>query len=501
MRIILSLNGFKIKQPIKTNGNYIFMKNKILLSIFLMFTFLFTSTIPVHAVKNDKLSFLEKKNKRQYKNKKLETRKKKVLYRRVIESSVASVGATVLHNNSYKGTNTYVAIIDSGVDSSHPLVAGKVLLEACFTALKSCPNGTTSQTGTGAARPIHWHGTHVAGIAAGYSSTYNGVAPEANIIAINVFDKDGSSSETSITKALNWILSISDKYNIAAVNMSLGTSRIYKSSCDFVSPPMTKAVHNLYDKNIATVVATGNSASIGMSNPACISKVVSVAASDLSSNITSFSNISTNTTFAAPGFQILSAGANGSMRRSSGTSMSTPHVTGIFALYKQIYPTHTIQQAVSRITLSSPLSYDPYSSIRIPSINVSNLLNATLDPPPPTTTVPPVTETTIQPPVSIPPPPILPAFKPNLAKLYTPSSNSQFFYINYQDHFVVKSLVKNYILQCNNNTEYEIPLNIISNVHVFKITSFPSFTACRMYALLNDATHSAYSSYIILRRA
>ena len=476
-------------------------KNKAVISTALIFTLLFTSTSPVSATKNDKPSSIQKKNKRQYKNKKLEIRKNRIVYRSVIESSVPSTGASILHNNSYKGTNTYVAIIDSGVDSSHPLVAGKVLLEACFTNLKSCPNGTNSQTGTGASRPTHWHGTHVAGIAAGSSSAYKGVAPEANIIAINVFDKNGSSSDASIIKALNWVLSLSDKYNIAAVNMSLGTSRIYKSSCDYVSPSMTKAVHNLYSKNVATVVATGNASSIGMSNPACISKVISVAASDLSSNITSFSNLSINTTFAAPGLNILSAGPNSTMRKSSGTSMSTPHVAGIFALYRQIYPTHTIQQAVNRLTLSSPLSYDPYSSIKIPSINVSTLLDIPLDGVAPTTTVPTVTTTTIQAPLVIPPPPVLPAFKPNLAKLYTPSIDSQFFYINYQDHFVIKSLVTNYILQCNNNTEYSIPLNTSSNVHVFKIFSSPTFSACRMYAVLNDSTLSASSSYIILRRA
>lgn len=483
------------------------MNNKIKLSIlfFIIFTFTTTSTSIVEAAKADKVFEVKKKDKRQYKNKKLEVRKKRIIYRRVLDSSVAATGANVLHNLSYKGNNTYVVVIDSGIDSSHPMVAGKVVLEACFTTLKSCPNNTNSQTGTGAARPTHWHGTHVAAIAAGKSTTYNGVAPEAGIIAINVFDKDGSSSDSSISRALNWVLSISDRFNIAAVNMSLGTSRIYRSSCDSVSPSITTAVHKLYDKNVATVVATGNASSLGMSNPACITKVISVAASDLSGNITTFSNISATTTFAAPGLQILSAGPSGSMRRASGTSMSTPHVSGIFAIYKQMYPDHTLQQAVNRLTLSSPLSYDPYSSVRIPSINVATLANVPIDGTP-TTTVPPsipptTTTTTIQPPLSIPPPPSLPAFKPNLSKLYTPSSSSQFFYINYQDQFVAKNLVSNYVLQCNNNTEYSVPVNLFNTTHVFKVIAFPSFTACRMYALLNDSTHSAYSSYIILRRS
>lgn len=475
--------------------------NKKIYTLFLAFAMIFTQVPTFVNSSKAEAKSISAKNERQYKNKKLEVRNKRIIYRQVIDSSVPATGATVLHNNSYKGTNTYVVIIDSGVDTSHPLVSGKVVLEACFTASRSCPNNTNSQTGTGSAAPSHWHGTHVAGIAAGASTVYNGVAPESKIIAINVFDKDGSSSDSSITKALNWVLSISDKYNVAAVNMSLGTSRIYKSSCDSVSPNITAAIHKLYDKNVATVVATGNASSIGMSNPACISKVISVAASDLSGTITTFSNISANTTFAAPGLQILSAGPSGSMRRASGTSMSTPHVTGIFALYRQIYPTHTIKQAVDRLTVTSPLSYDPYSPIKIPSINVSKLLDTPLDSTPTTTLLPVVTTTTTEAPLVIPPPPSLPPFKPNLSKLYTPTSGSQFFYLNYQDQFVVKSLVSTYVLQCNNNVEYLIPVTYTSTIHVYKIMSYPNFTACRMYAKMNDSTISAYSSYILLRTA
>lgn len=477
------------------------MKNrfKLYFIIFTLFSFIFTSAITEQvSAKNT----VVKTTKRKHKVKKLEVRNNKIIYRKVVDKSVPYIGATNLHNNSYKGDNTYVVIVDTGIISSHPFVTGKVALEACFTQYKSCPNKTNSQTGKGAAAPVDWHGTHVAGIAAGKSTSYTGVAPNAKIIAINVFDKDMSSSDASIVKALNWILSISSSYNIASVNMSLGTSRIYQSQCDSVSPALTTAIHNLYNKNIATVVATGNSGSFGMSNPACISKVVSVAAMDLSSNITPFSNLSANTTFAAPGLSILSAGTGSSMIRASGTSMATPHVTGLFALYRQIYPTHTIQQAINRITASSPLANDPFSNIKIPSINVSNILSTPIDAVPSTTTstIPAVTTTTSQPPLVIPTNPPLPAFKPLLMKVYSPTINSSYFFITYQDTFVNKSIVTQYVLECNNGLKYNFSPIIGKSSHVLRIDSYPTFSSCKMYAQLNDGTLSASSSSIILQR-
>jgi subtilisin family serine protease len=493
-------------------------KIKSIISIFIVFSFIFSFTDSsfIEAASNkeskktsvkkttslkDSKSSKKKVKKRKYKSKKLAKRGSRIVYRKTVDQSVPYIGADVLHNSSYKGTGTVIVIIDSGIDTTHPMLSGKVLLQACFTDLKSCPNGTNQQIGKNAARPVDWHGNHVAGIAAGSSSLYSGVAPDAKIIAVNVFDKDMSSSDTSISRALNWVHSISLKYNIAAVNMSLGTSRIYKSTCDNVSPDITEAIHKLYDVNIATVVAAGNSSSLGMSNPACISKVISVAASTLSGNITSFSNISASTTFAAPGYQILSSGTGFTMRRASGTSMAAPHVAGIFAIYRQMYPTHNISKAVSRITASSPLANDPYSTIKIPLINVAKLQSIEDDytPPPttPDTTVPPSLP---PPPISIPTLPPMPAFKPVLTKLHAPNSNSNFFYATYQDTFVDKSQVSEYVIECNDTSKYTFLPSYGSTTYVLKINSTPFFVSCFMYANLKTNQTSAKSSPVFLTR-
>jgi subtilisin family serine protease len=436
------------------------------------------------------------KAKRTYKSIKLEKRKNRIVYRKVLTNSVPVTGAPAMHKASYTGTGTYVVIIDSGINSSHPMLTGKVALEACFTVARSCPNKTNKQTGTGAASPVDWHGSHVSAIAAGTI----GVAPGAKIIAVNVFDKDQSSDETSIVNALNWVLSLSSKYNIASVNMSLGTSRTYSGYCDSVSPKTTTAIHALYDKNIPVVVAAGNSYSLGMSNPACISKVVSVAAGNLSNSVTAFSNISTYTTFVAPGLQIVSAAYGSQTRAASGTSMASPHVAGILALYRQAYPDHNISKMIQRLTTAASPSFDPYSSLRIPAINVSTLLDVPLDPPAttiPSTTIPVVTTTL---PLVIPTNPPMPAFKPNLTKIRANSNVSNFFYIMYNDSLVNKNIVIDYVLQCSDGSFYKIPLNTYTSSNTYLVNSTPNFNSCIMYANLKDGTRSASSSSIMIKR-
>lgn len=436
------------------------------------------------------------KVKRTYKSAKLEKRKNRVVYRKVLQNSVPVTGAPVMHASSYTGSGTYIVIIDSGINSSHPMLSGKVALEACFTVANSCPNKTNKQTGTGSAVPVDWHGSHVSAIAAGTI----GVAPGAKIIAVNVFDKDQSSDEISIVNALNWVLSISSKYNIASINMSLGTSRTYQGYCDSVSPKTTTAVHALYQKNIPVVVAAGNSYSLGMSNPACISKVVSVAATNLNSYITAFSNLSSTTTFAAPGLQIVSAAYGSETKSASGTSMAAPHVAGILALYRQAYPDHNIDKMLQRLTAASPLSIDPYSSLRIPAINVSTLLTVPMDPPstttPPTTS--PVVTTTM--PLVIPTNPPMPAFKPNLTKIRANSVTSNFFYIMYNDSLVDKNIVIDYALECSDGSFYKIPLNVHTTSNVYLVNSIPNFNSCIMYANLKDGTRSASTSSVMIKK-
>jgi subtilisin len=117
-----------------------------------------------------------------------------------LAQSAPLVQAPTMWANGYTGSGKVVAILDTGVDSSHPFLANKVIEEACFTGsgvagAGSCPNGTSTQVGPGSGVNCTFapfgceHGTHVAGIATGRGSSFSGVAKDANIMAVQVFSR------------------------------------------------------------------------------------------------------------------------------------------------------------------------------------------------------------------------------------------------------------------------------------------------------------------------
>jgi subtilisin family serine protease len=251
----------------------------------------------------------------------------------------------------FTGAGQTIAIIDSGIDKTHPFLAGKVVSEACYSQGGYCA-GATSSTAVGSGVPCPRpypcaHGTHVAGIAAGVGPSASGIAKGANLISIQVFSPDPDDPEnifawySDVLAGLNRVAELRGSYNIAAVNLSLGGSRA-KRSCDSAYPAMTAAIANLQSAGIATVIASGNEGwKDAIAFPACISKAVSVGAvsdGDVGicgdgqpmtvDKVACYSNGASFLSLLAPGSLITSSVPGGGYESWDGTSMATPHVAG-----------------------------------------------------------------------------------------------------------------------------------------------------------------------------
>src|SRR5215472_13107723 len=277
----------------------------------------------------------------------------------------------------FDGTGWTVAIIDSGVDKTHPFLLGKVVSEACYvsqTPNYHCPDGTTAQVGPGAAVPFPGpfpgpdHGTHLAGIAAGNGLTavpqpsplMSGMAKGASIIAINVYGASDFAYDSDIIAGLDRVYSLRSTYNIAAVNLSLEDGARNTTFCD--SDPLKPSIDNLRSVGIATVVSTGNEGyTDGISSPACISTAVSVGSTDKSDVLSWFSNVASFMSLLAPGGGVGGVGNVQDIKSSiigtgyeyfGGTSMAAPHVTGAWAVLKQAKSTATVAEILTALQSS-----------------------------------------------------------------------------------------------------------------------------------------------------
>lgn len=421
------------------------------------------------------------------------------------------IGADIAYNNNYRGQDTYIVLLDTGIESVHPFFGGRVALEACFTT--RCPNGQTSMVGPGAAAPVHWHGTHTAGIAAGFASSIKGIAPAAKIIAVNVFAVDGSASDADLIRALNWVDSLSDQYNIAAVNMSLGTPGTFRSSCNSYLPDLTSIIATLKSKNIATVVSAGNESQVGMSSPACITDTVSVAATytlaDGSDRVTSFSNVNELTDLSAPGYNIVSSKLMGAYGSSSGTSMSAPMVAGAFAVYRSKFGIQSVDKIVSDFQSTGVNAKDDYSGIVTKRIDFRSMFSSggTVTPPP--TTVP-VTTTTV--PLSTTTTTIVNDGEddesedslniPYIISLKKFSTRTSFIQLDFTYRYNNVSVSK-FILRCRYSDGKIVDKNIsnrnrTTNYYLISISSI-NIRSCRMAAVSTDGTIGQYSKYVLVK--
>jgi len=276
---------------------------------------------------------------------------------------------TITHANTVqaggnKGSGQTVAIVDTGIQASHPYFkdnAGntRIVGQACFvtspgTAEFPCLNGEASDTSTNAADvggqsdyilTNYDHGTHVAGIAAGNKSTPTsppsyvpgGMAPEANIVAVRVFGQVDGAYDSDILAGLSWVSDHAAALNISSVNLSLGSTAVIGSCyAEFDYAPIFTTLRS---RGVAPLVASGNDGNPrAVSSPGCVSSAIAVASSDRFDSVSPFSNVSPALDLIAPGQYIISSVPTDDYVLMSGTSMATPVVAGAFALVKASTP-------------------------------------------------------------------------------------------------------------------------------------------------------------------
>lgn len=320
-----------------------------------------------------------------------------------LAQSVPLIDAPGAWSRAARGGGQAIAILDTGVDRNHTFLGGRVVAEACFSsnspslgASTVCPNGDTSQTGTGAGRNCTIsgcsHGTHVAGIAAGSGANFSGVAPDASIIAIQVFsrfdDQPGgprscanarTSSPCVLTfrsdqiRGLQHVLTLANERDIASANMSLGGSR-FTTACD--SDLRKASIDQLRGVGVATVIASGNDGfTNAVGTPGCISSAVTVGSTTKTDDVSSFSNSATLVDLLAPGSSINSSVPGGIFQSFDGTSMATPHVAGAFAVLRSGAATATVQQIENALIATGQPVTDPRNNITKPRIDVAAALS------------------------------------------------------------------------------------------------------------------------------
>ncbi|MDO8757210.1 MAG: S8 family peptidase, partial [Elusimicrobiota bacterium] len=211
-----------------------------------------------------------------------------------------------------EGKGVKVAVIDTGIDTSHPDLSGGV--DGGYSAITKTENPADYQDDNG-------HGTHVAGTVAGKRDGKGvvGVAPKARLYAVKVLDADGSGNLSDVIDGIVW--AAKNKMDVA--NMSLGAP--------IDSEAMHRAVRFARGSGVVIVAAAGNSGgSVGF--PGAYEETIAVAASNFEDKLAGFSSRGPEVDFIAPGVDVLSAKMGGGFASYSGTSMAAPHVAGLAAL-------------------------------------------------------------------------------------------------------------------------------------------------------------------------
>jgi subtilisin family serine protease len=297
-------------------------------------------------------------------------------------TSVAQIRANLRQGLENTGSGVVIAVLDSGTDNANPDLAGRITHEACFgwnpNTSGFCPNGTSRQTGPGAAQDDAGHGTHVAGIAAGGGAvTAPGVATGAGIASLKVLDNCSFAgcfyAFTEIVAALDHIIVNNATLGVRVINMSLGTGATFTGVCDAATSwtmAGSAAINTLWSMGVVAFASSGNNGSgTAMPAPACLENVVSVGAVNSLDAVAGFSNSNAFTDIFAPGVSIRSLRIGGGTVAASGTSMASPHAAGCAAQLIQAGDATTPAAILTRLRTSPIQVTDPKNGRVFPRID------------------------------------------------------------------------------------------------------------------------------------
>lgn len=255
-----------------------------------------------------------------------------------LEESVPQTGAPEAWAAGYDGTGITVAVLDTGIDETHPDIGDKVLAAENFTETETTADG-------------HGHGTHVAATVAGTGDASDGlrkgVAPGADLLVGKVLDDRGNGQQSWIIAGMEWAAA----EGADVISMSLG------GGATDGTDPMAEAVNTLTEEqDVLFVIAAGNSGSgeQTVESPGTADAALTVGAVDKDSELASFSSrgprvgdYAIKPDITAPGVGIVAARASDTSMgtpvddlytSANGTSMATPHVAGAVAILSQQHP-------------------------------------------------------------------------------------------------------------------------------------------------------------------
>jgi aqualysin 1 len=268
------------------------------------------------------------------------------------------------YNSTGSGVKAY--IIDTGIRATHTQIAGRVI--SGFTAIS---DGLGTNDGNG-------HGTHVSGTVGG--TTY-GVAKNVTLVAVRVLDSSGSGTNSGVIAGVDFVTSDHQAGQPAVANMSLGGG---------ISSALDTAVTNSINDGVTYAIAAGNeNADACGTSPARVASALTVGSTTTTDARSSFSNFGTCLDIFAPGSSITSSWntSDTATNTISGTSMATPHVTGVAALFLETNPTASPATVAAAIVNGATLNKVTGAGTGSPNRLLFSLLGGA---PPPTPTPTPI---------------------------------------------------------------------------------------------------------------